>query len=270
VPIRAYIVAICLSCLIAGCETSTEWTIPNAQPLRLVVQAILTNELRTQEILLSTTYTDLNGASQPVEDAMIIVRAGGTTYRFQPDALTPGRYASEIAFAVVPQLQYELAIDWESIVYTASSVLSEVAPIPDILFNRVDTLGHFTVSDYVVPVYHQSQQAMYQIDLDWSHLEPQGQNVARLFYYTFSSLHISVFIRPEREDVIFPMGTIARITKYGLDDGFADYLRALVIETDWNGNWFYGNPENQPANLSGGAIGYFAACAVVKETIIVQ
>jgi hypothetical protein len=267
---RTLSVVICLACLMSGCETSTEWSVPKITSPRLVVQAILTNEMRIQEIELSTTFGDLNGTGQPIQDAMITVSAGGTTYRFEHNPAMPGQYLSQFPFAAVSQLRYDLMLEWKSQVYSASSILSEVAPIPEIRFDQVDTMGHFTISDYVVPVYHQSQQAMYQFDLDWSHLEPVDDNVARLFYYTFSSLHISEFIRPAREDVIFPAGTIAQVTKYGLDDGFADYLRSLVIETDWNGNWFYGNPENQPTNLSGGAIGYFATCAVQKETIIVK
>jgi hypothetical protein len=94
--------------------------------------------------------------------------------------------------------------------------------------------------------------------------------MARLYYYTFSTLHISEFLPPPREDVIFPAGTIVHIAKYGLNADFAAYLRAIAIETTWNGNWFYGNPENPPTNLTGDAIGFFATCAVLRETVVVE
>jgi hypothetical protein len=112
------------------------------------MQAILTNEMRIQEIELNTTFGDLNGSGNPVQDATIVVAAGGATYRFDHNPTTPGQYLSQFPFAVVSQLRYDLVLEWESELYSASSILSEVAPIPEIRFDQVDTLGHFTISDY--------------------------------------------------------------------------------------------------------------------------
>jgi hypothetical protein len=255
---------------ILACERSAEWPVTPGHGSRLVVESILTNELHTQEVWLTTTYDNLNDVPVPVLDAAVSVSAGGTTYLFDADPVIPGRYLSQAPFAVVSQLIYTLTLEWNGNIYSANAALSEVAPIPPIIFTPADTLGHFMLSNNVVPVFNEVQQAMYQFDLDWSHIQPEGQNTARLFFYTFNTIHISEFLRPDNEDVFFPSGTIAVITKYGLTDDFAEYLRSVAIETTWNGILFYGNPENPVSNLSNEALGYFAACAVLHDTIIVQ
>ena len=81
---------------------------------------------------------------------------------------------------------------------------------------------------------------------------------------------ISERFPPPRQPVPFPKGSIVLIEKFGLNHDFADYLRALNIETNWNGTFFYSSGSNLPTNIEGGALGFFSTCATVKDTLIAR
>ena len=265
---QKYIWMICACIMLSvACERSKDWPIDAVDDRRLVVEAILTDENRTQEINLATSFQQLNEEEASILQADVRVDANGTIYLFEPDVTNPGRFVSIDEFSVIPNLKYTLRIIWNGIEYNAQSELSEVAPMPEINFTSYRT-DSFRLDDNVVPLFSSNQQAMYQFDIDWKHLFPEADSEARIFYYTFSTVHNSEFVRPESEVVPFPRGSKVVLIKYGLDDGFGDYIRSLAIETDWNGLFLYGNPENLPTNLSGDALGYFATCAILRDTLI--
>ena len=256
----------CFLCSTA-CERSIDWEVEDAVAERLVVEAILTNEFRIQEINLSTSFNGLNGETPNVVDADVKVEANGIIYPFDVDQ---DRYLSREAFSVVDGLEYRLVINWAGQEYTALSNLSAVAPIPLIGFLPFGQRDSVFISKNVVPLFSSSQQAMYQFDVDWSHIQTQGLSQVRLFYYTFNSVHNSQFIRPEVEDVVFPVGSIVTVSKFGLNDDFAAFLRAQVIETDWNGAILYGNPENAPSNITNDGLGFFTTCSVLRDTLLAE
>jgi hypothetical protein len=254
---------------VMGCERSTDLNLDLDTEIRLVVEAILTDEFQFQEINISNSYDELNQNNTGVNQADVTVEVNDLVYEF--DALGDGRgvYQSREQFAVVRDLEYKLKINWAGNEYQAISRLSDVAPMP--VFNFLPYRGgdSLYLGNNIVPLFSATQQSMYRFDVDWSHIHP-GLNQARMFYYTFSSVHNSQFIRPEAEDVPFPKGSIVRVTKYGLSDDFAQFLRAQVIETDWNGPILYGNPENALTNISGDGLGFFATCAVLRDTLVAE
>lgn len=255
--------------LLLSCEKSTNWELETQPNRQLVVEAILTNELKKQEIRLSQTFSNLNDSVPPVTEAEIWVNADEQIFRFIPDTEKQGQYLSNIPFAAAKHLDYQLTIEWSDTTFTAISTLSNVTPIPEIIFkpNSDSTLLAF---DNFVPIYHPAEQAMYEVDVDWSHLSNDFPNQAKVFFYTFSSVHINEIIRPPKEEVAFPKGSIIVIKKYGLNDDFAAFLMAKAIETEWNGSFFYSNPDNIPSNLDNGALGFFSTCAVMSDTLIAE
>lgn len=258
-----------LLALLASCEKSRDWELPSTAEPTLVIEAILTNEDTVQEIRLSQSYTDLNGAPPPVENAIVSVAANGVVYPFATDPLTPGLYRSQFPFAVADQLIYSLRVHWKEKTYEASSRLAGVTPIPLISFLPFGNTDSLQLGNFIPP-YDADQQSMYEIAIDWTHLSPLAPNRAKLFFYTFKEVHISQFVLPSREVVAFPKGSKVSVLKYGLNDEFAAYLRARAIETDWNSNFFYGTSENPPTNISNGGLGFFSTCAVLRQTVIAE
>lgn len=252
-----------------ACEKSTDWPLESDGTARLVVEAILTNENKTQEVRLSLTYPDLNGAAPAVDGAEVYVEVEQVIYSFLPDPEQPGRYLSENPFAVVGGHDYTLHINWEGTEYTAVSRLSEVFPIPQPTFVAVGNTGRLRLGEFI-PAFSPFEQAMYRIDIDWSQLDTAELTRARIYQYTFSSIDMSQLVLPPRELVEFPKGSTVVIRKFGLNDDFAEYLRAKAIETDWSGAFFYSVSDNLPTNIPHDGLGFFSTCAVLTDSLIAQ
>ncbi len=260
-----------LALLFAACEKSTDWALETTDTPRLVVEAILTDKNETQEILLSQTFSELNGEPPAVGDAEIYVEVSEVIYNFAPDPSTPGRYLSATPFAVIGGLDYTLHVEWAGETYTAVSRLSEVAPIPAPTFEPVSEDGDSLKLGSFIPAFSTDEQALYRIDIDWSHLvDTVALPRARLYRYTFRSLDMSQLVPPPQEDVFFPPGSLVYIEKFGLNDHFAEYLRAKAIETDWSGAFFFSVSDNLPTNISNGGLGFFSTCAVVRGSWVAE
>ena len=263
-----FVVFISLGCL--GCERSTDWDIQSVDEIRLVVEAILTDKNEIQNIQLSESYSELNTTPLAIIDAEIAVRVNTTTYIFLPDLAQPGRYRSQIPFGVFSGLPYFLTIRWQGKEYKSTAQLAPVTVIPAVSFIPYNNTDSVEIDDTSIPLFSPSQQSMYQFDVDWSHISTEGPSKIRFYKYTFDKIHSSQFLRPKAAPAPMPKGAVVSITKYGLSDEFADFLRAQVIETDWNGAVFYANAENGHTNISNGALGYFATCAVLQDNLIAQ
>lgn len=254
-----------------ACEESVDWQLDPGDNGQLVVEAILTDERSTQQIRLSQSYDRLEGTAPAVTGAEVSVEANGVTYRFAAVNLDPGLYQSEFPFAVLRNLEYKLEVNWQGEEYVASSRLSVVAPIPKIDFRAMEGRDGLLTFVEFAPLYNANQQAMYEMNVDWSHLQSDSVSRARMLFYTFSTVDASELIRPRRDTVAFPRGSIVTAKKFGLNDDFAAYLRALVIETDWNGGiYFYASPASLPTNISNGGLGFFSTCAVITDTLIAE
>ena len=263
--LQAYLLILLIG--FSACEEAVERELQPANNGQLAVEAVLTDERRIQSIRLSTSYDNLNEEPPKVTDAEVWVEVNGIEVRFLQDSMNVGVYHSEVPFAVIKNLDFNLHIDWRDAHYTANSTLSEVAPIPEINFQRGDSTNQLTFDDSPF-LYNPNQQAMYIMFLDWSHLSNELPNTAKIVFYTFSSIEESELSRPKAEELAFPRGTIVTLRKYGLNDDFADYLQALAIETQWNGGAFFSFPANLPSNISNNGLGFFSTCAVKEKVFI--
>ncbi|HET8735083.1 MAG TPA: DUF4249 domain-containing protein [Pricia sp.] len=79
----------------------------------LVVEAVITDEVKEQEIILSNTFRFDEQEPQPVQNANVrIIDNEGTEYEF--DEVAPGRYLSIETFGAVPEKEYTLRIATEN------------------------------------------------------------------------------------------------------------------------------------------------------------
>jgi hypothetical protein len=255
--------------ILIACEETTEWQLDPGTNGQLAVQAILTDENKIQEIRLTQTYDELNGSAPPITDAVVSVEANGISMDFLPDQQDAGWYKSARPFALIDDLEYTLMIDWQGQRYIARSELAEVAPLPPITFQNFGKSDSLTFAEFA-PIYNPNQQAMYEMRVDWSHLSSNPSDRALLYFYTFSAVEISSLVRPVRDTVFFPRGSVIIARKFGLSDDYADYLRALVAETEWRGGAFFGASASLPTNISEGAVGFFSASAIAADTLIAE
>jgi len=261
--------------LLVSCEEQSDWDLQKADNDFIVVDGIITNELKVQTLTIMKPVTTLNGNPEPVSDATVLVSSNLLTHTFHEDSVHRGTYLSDIAFTGIRNQTYTLLITSGNRNYSSKAVLA--APVANInmidyQLNENDNKYHFSKVPFP---YNPLVSAMYEVQLDWS-TAPGYENEnpdlckAKLFYYVLPTIDVSELFAPELEKITFPPGTVITEYRYSLTAEHAAFLRAVLLETTWQGGYFNTASANIPTNLSTGAIGFFGACGVVKQTETVK
>ena len=259
----------------SSCEKRINWDIPDREFNTIVVEATLTNEYKFHNVKLSLPRTDANQQSLPVTGAVVFVSNGTDTLNFSENNDEPGNYSGNQKFAATLNTTYYLSVKYESELYEANAFM-----IPVIISGRLqyapveDSLDYYEIT-WIAPEYSLEEQAMYEIEIDWTHLVngnfEDTITKAKLFHYTFNTIDVSYTIFPQdKEKIYFPKWSIIVEKKYSVTDEYASYLRALLAETEWQGSLFEDARANLPTNISNGGLGYFSVCSVVSDTLIVH
>lgn len=251
-----------------SCEEATDWEFRPGENGALAVEAVITDEFKIQEVLLSLSRDGLNGEVEPASGAEVRLWNGRDTIGLREDAGGPGRYFSEQPFAAQLHIPYTLEIRWDGTTYLAGSKMVEVFPFsrPPFVAAGTDSLA----MGEVAPLYSPDEQAMYEVDIYWPGLVNSGLPQAKIFFYTFNTIDINELFRPPKETVAFPRGSTVIVKKHSLDPEFAAYLRALLMETEWQGGILDEASASLPTNISNGGLGFFAVCAVLSDTLVAE
>ena len=263
-----------LMLLLTSCEEQITWDLHSSTKNTIVVDAILTDELKTQTIILSKPVESPNGQSQAVEGATVLVSSDQLVYSFHEDSLRQGTYHSDEPFSGVNDKTYSLLVTTNSKAYSAKAILPEAKDFSFLKYEKNPEDNKYRITD-VATVFDPSDPAMYEIQLDWSsapgyeHTNADSCK-ATLFYYTLPTLDVSEVFAPTLEKITFPSGTVITERRYSLTNEHAAFLRGVLLETNWQGGFFNTVSANVPTNMSDGAYGYFGACGVKGKTEIVK
>ena len=263
-----YISGILFFIISQGCEEKIDWDFQSNENKALVVDAIITNEFKHQEVRLTLSYSDQNGNPEPATGAQIVITDSQNSTGFIEAPVAPGRYFSVIPFAAQPGRVYEIFIEYNGQFYHAENEMIPVYPFYRMTFNPFGN-DSLTVGE-VAPIYSPDEQAMYEVYIDWSHITDVEPTWAKLFFFTFSTIDVNQLFQPDKETVAFPRGSIVLERKYSLNDEFAAFYRALAMETAWQGGVFDENSASLPTNISNGGLGFFGVSAVLSDTLIAQ
>ncbi len=253
---------------LVSCEKQSHWNLQNATNNFIVIDGIITNELKVQSITLSKPVTQLNQKPQPVSGATVLVSSNQGTFTFHESAALPGTYLSDNAFTGIKNRTYSLLITSESKVYTSKASLS---PVADFTFLKYRSVSKNMYQITAVSLfYNPDKAAIFEILLDWS-TAPGYKDAnpdsckAKIYSYTLPTLDVSEVFAPTIEKVYFPSGTVITERRYSLTDNHAAFIRALLLETTWQGGLFNTASANVPTNMSEGALGFFGACGVTEK-----
>ncbi len=252
-----------------SCEEKRDWDFKPQENGNLVVDAVITNEFKFHEIRLSLSFSEQNGQLEVATGAEIIASDGQNSLNFIEDVAEAGRYVSELPFAAQFDKTYSIEIQYKGQTYQAQNEMAQVFPLERITFHAYGNSDSLTIGN-VAPIYSPNEQAMYEINIYWSHLTNVEPNHAKLFYYTFSTLDVNELFPPDKETVVFPKGSIVIEKKHSLNDDFAAFYRALVMETEWQGGVYDENSASLPTNISNGGLGFFGVSAVLSDTLIAE
>jgi hypothetical protein len=259
--------------LLPSCEEKTNWEIVQGDLKMVVVDAILTNEVKQQTLKLSKPFGNINGESIPVSGAVVTVSNGTAEMNFAELPENPGTYLGEEPSGASIDKTYTLTVQTGGKVYSASTgMVPVIASMP---LQVIAADNNLRKVNWTAPGYNPDDLAMYEVRISWSHLVDSTLTdtltEARMMHYTLNTIDVSHIVFPqEKEEVLFPAGSILIVRKYSLTEDFAAYLRALLAETEWQGSLFEDARGNLPTNISNGGLGYFSACSVVADTVVAE
>ena len=256
-----------------GCYEEIDWEPEESGEKRLVVDALITNEAKAHAVKLSTTFSGIDGDPEPVSGAEVILTDGEQVEMLTESAGEPGTYFTGEDMRAVVNKQYGLRIRYADEEIWGVARMEAVTPIRYPRYYRVSDdpeLYEFWLPGSDGP-------AIMELELDWSGVEgyeglPAAETHAVVKEYFFSALTVDVneIFSADRDRVRIPPGTGVVVSKYSLSDGYAEYLRGMLSETTWNGGTFDVKAGNPLSNLTNDAVGYFAVCTVVRDTMIFQ
>ena len=250
-----------------------DWDLQTGSLDVLIVDGLITNELKPHYVKLSKPSSQLNAPIMWVSGAQVSVSDGDTSYVFNETLDSAGLYLSDSTFSAVIGKEYKLTILFNNKTYTALTSMVPVTPFESLTYREYD--DHVYKIDSISRTYNSEDYAMWEIMIDWSHL-PQFDTIindtskARLLYYTLPTIDINQMFSPVKENVYFPLGAIITERKYSLTYEHSLFIRSLMCETNWRGGYFDVAHANVITNLSEGAMGYFGACTVDELEIVVD
>ena len=254
--------------LLIACERQTLWNLPYNGNSLVVVDGIITDELKLQSVRLSYPANNLNEEPRPVTGASVIISDEDSSYTLTERLTNSGLYFSNRRFAGRLGKHYSLIINVYNKVYSAKSYMLPCRPFAEFRYakNNKDDLYHV---DWVASVFNSDKPAMWELLIDWSHVAGYENTdtslcKVRMLFYTLPTLDVSEIFAPEMERISFPAGAIVTERKYSLTPEHAEFIREMLFVTNWRGGLFDTAPANITTNLSGGAVGYFGACAVLS------
>ncbi|KAF5036734.1 hypothetical protein DSECCO2_572000 [anaerobic digester metagenome] len=265
--------------IFASCEHEAEWPTGEGNLPLLVLEAMFTNEVKTQEVILSLPVTSPNDVPVMISGADVKILQGITVYTFTEDSLNPGHYYSDVQFGGTPGLTYDLLLRFvPGLMWEGSDVMPPAELFSPLTLSLVDEEDSLYKIAYVCQNYDPSKFAMYEISLDWSAVPgyDTADNKATLYYYTLGSLDMGEVLQTDLESVKFPKGTLIKERRYSLSAAYAAWLREILIETQWNNGIVVSQPGNAVSNMlmnvssdddttnRHNIAGYFSACSVVE------
>jgi hypothetical protein len=252
-----------LTLLFLSCEKQTTWELRSSDKFR-IADCILTNEMKYQVLRLYESSDRLNEEPVGIPGAHILITDGNHVFGFREDSLQPGLYISSEPFIASAGNIYQLTISLGDDADTAFAEMTGVTPL--------ETIDIITAGDLFRFIYHDSPQAsMTEIYYDWSadtaYCREYGACKASEVFYTLDNIDVAKEFAPDKQIILFPKNTRIIRKKYSLSTSHQDFIRAMLLETEWRGGLFDAEPGDVPTNFLHSFRGWFAACTVVSDTI---
>jgi len=271
---RRNLIHIVILLMLTGCVKQTEWPVPDQASGLVVVDATLTDQQQIHTISLSHPAEALNATPEPVTGATVLINTSDSLWFLTEDTLHPGDYLTDSILAATLNTVYSLQIIWQDKNFSAQASMAPGRLFNELIYkkNEGEDLYHI---DWVASAFSMDEPAMWEVVVDWSSLsgydtlDPAASS-ARLLFYTLPTIDVSQIFAPVVEEISFPAGSMITEKRYSLSPDHAEFIRQLLMETNWQGSMFPSANANVITNLSPGAIGYFGVCAVTELSLVVQ
>lgn len=252
--------------LLVGCEEEIELDIDYQLLDTYIVEATITNEFKAHEVYIHQGTHELNGESQAVSGAEVIIYCPLDTFSFTEDSEEPGKYLSD-PFITATGVDYTLVFTHEGFTDSSTAMAIAVSALDDITIAKVDSLYRYYFAGSTTPC---KMEVQYNWQLDEVFTTYYGAARAKEYFYELNNIDVPTIFEPTKQYIKFPVGTTVIRRKYSLSENHQEYLRHLLLETEWRGGIFDVEPGNIPSYFANGSLGFFAACMVVGDTLVVS
>ncbi|MEQ8927460.1 MAG: DUF4249 family protein [Fulvivirga sp.] len=257
--------------LVISCEERIDEDIDFAADGLIVVEGLMTNELRRHRVKITRPYASQNETPKPVSDAFVaIVDSDEDVIVLEEDPIGSGEYYTIPVRAVFGKF-YLLIIRHRGKEYRAfdtppggqflGDVALDTAVINGSLHYSLEYQESGTVANYVTH------------DIDWSttpNCSTQESCEGRVVFYDLKNIDVQEIFAPEKEEFYFPTGSTVIRRKHTVSDRYKEFLRSLLSETEWRGGFFDVTKDDIPTNVEGGAVGFFATVTVDVDTLVIN
>jgi uncharacterized protein DUF4249 len=257
--------------LLVSCTEKIDWELEYQEVDVMVVEAKITNEARAHEVILTWPVYEVNTLPEPVRGAVVEINDGREIHSLTEARSRPGVYQTDPGFAGEVGKGYQLRIRYEDMRISAIAFMREVLPFPNMRIFQVQKDPPL----YEAYITDQNGPAVIRVELDWSHVPgydtlPPDETHALIYHYTLGTVDVNHIFAPDREHVRFPPGTIVYREKESVSRVYEEFLRGMLSETDWRGGVFDVLPGNARSNLTEGAVGFFTAAEVIRDTVVIS
>lgn len=284
---RLIYVFIIIGSLLQSCIQELEWIEEGDIQELLVVEGLITSEQKAHYVKLSRNRgVIVEGKPEGVSGAIITISDGENTYLLAETEA--GLYLTDSTVAGTLGKTYELRIELEGEVFIAiDSMVEATIPEPVSLreaelakgFYWVTYPGNFGV---VAPARLTMQ---IKTPAGWADTFPEEYRITEFWqerkdgyesndttYYLHPSLEPPAILAYGIGEIgIYPLGSIIEISHASLSEGYYNFIRALMSETEWKGLGPFGyNPANLPTNISNGAVGYFGTSHITTFEQVIE
>jgi hypothetical protein len=260
--------------LVISCEKATNWEIVPNEMNFIVVNGLITNEKKEHQIILSHPVEQLNEIAEPISGAIVSIYDGDSLHQLTEIPTNSGIYNTDMNFRAFISKTYALLITVNGRNYYAFAYLLPVTPFNVLKYSYKPKHQFYTI-DSVAQPFDIDEAAMYEISIDWRHVTGYDtihdeEKTAIVYYYSLPTIDVSEAFKPELEKIYFPAGTQIIEKKYSLTPQHAEFIRSMLLATEWSGGLFDVAHANVKTNMSTGALGFFGGCTVVSKSFIVK
>jgi hypothetical protein len=262
--IALFYLVLVASITLSSCEKVIDYELNTTTP-KLVIEANLTNNPEYSSVTLSKSknFTD-NNTFEFVSNALVIItdNAGNTDTL---ELTQPGTY-QPTSLVGIPGRTYYLTVQADGNVYTAQSQMPNAVNIDSISFNSINRLGEIII----IPAPHYQDPA--NEDNYYRFLEYVDGNRSTSIFISndlfYNGQYVNESLRSFSDNLKIEPGNTVEILMMTIDENVYNYFSSLSQISGGGGPNQSGTPANPVTNLTGGALGYFSACAVQTRTTI--
>lgn len=263
-----YPVYIFILLVFVSCEKQIDWPMSDSISPRLVVEGFITNNPDLNYVRLSLPVLSPSEDPIPITGAEVAVVTKNGPVILTESSGIDGCYIPETNITGVLGEAYVLYIKIGEYEFLSRPVfMAPVYQIKNLIYHELDAWPGY----YVIKPANSNEPSMIEYRVKYENPKIANDSIQKVFYsYTLRTIDVNQFFKPDMELLVFPKGATVVRTKYSLAPGHERYIRGLLNETEWKGSWFDLSPGNLYTNMSAGAVGYFGACSVLRDTIILQ